>query len=567
MKKMTATVFCLFAFHAFAQTQLHAPLSRDQVVVRAFYEDVSLVRQLSSWRELWSVDRQNQFVVLDVTPVEMDRLTAMGFVLDVDEDWTTRLQVPIKNLSGQQSGIPGFPCYLTVVETFTLAQSFTQSHPNLAEWIDIGDSWEKTADPNEGFDIRVLKLTNRSVAGDKPKLFAMTAIHAREYATAGLSMRFAEHLIDNYGIDADITWLLDYHEIHLLLQANPDGRIRAETGLFWRKNADNDFCTETNSRGIDLNRNFDFFWGCCNGSSTSPCSETFRGPSAGSEPEIQAVQDYIRSIFPDQREGPLEEPAPEDATGVFLDIHAAGGLVIWPYGLTTTQPGNAAALQSMGRKLAFPSDYFPEPISQFVIADGSTVDFAYGELGVAAYGFEVGTSFFQDCQFFEQEILPDNLAALIYAAKSARTPYLSPSGPDSLNLTIAEVWGFVGQTVRLTATIDDTRFNNNNGTEPTQIISAAEVYIDVPPWETQQNPVAFPLQAVDGNFDSLSEAVMVDLDTSSLSPSKHILYLRGRDAGGSWGVVSAIFLELESFGGLLPTWPEQVSILDLIPLL
>ena len=41
--------------------------------------------------------------------------------------------------------------------------------------------------------------------------------------------------------------------------------------------------------GTDNNRNFPFLWDCCGGSSGSPCTQTYRGPSAGSEPETQAV--------------------------------------------------------------------------------------------------------------------------------------------------------------------------------------------------------------------------------------------------------------------------------------
>ena len=51
---------------------------------------------------------------------------------------------------------------------------------------------------------------------------------------------------------------------------------------------------------------------------------------------------------------------------------------------------------------------------------------------MASYTFELGTSFFQDCSTFENTILPDNLQALIYAAKVPRTPYMTPAGPDAL---------------------------------------------------------------------------------------------------------------------------------------
>ena len=55
--------------------------------------------------------------------------------------------------------------------------------------------------------------------------------------------------------------------------------------------------------------------------------------------------------------------------------------------------------------------------------------------GVAAFTFEMGDDFFQDCPTFESIILPDNRAALLYAFKAARRPYQTPAGPDSLQAT------------------------------------------------------------------------------------------------------------------------------------
>ena len=135
--------------------------------------------------------------------------------------------------------------------------------------MDAGDSWEKvTAGGLPGYDMKVLKLTNSAVPGPKPKLFITAAIHAREYTTAELVTRFAEYLVNNYGTNADATWILDHHEIHIMLHTNPDGRKQAETGLSWRKNTNQNYCGVTStSRGADLNRNFAFQWGCCGGSS------------------------------------------------------------------------------------------------------------------------------------------------------------------------------------------------------------------------------------------------------------------------------------------------------------
>ena len=52
------------------------------------------------------------------------------------------------------------------------------------------------------------------------------------------------------------------------------------------------------------------------------------------------------------------------------------------------------------------------------------------------------------------------------------------------------------------------------------------------------------MTAVDGNFDSAVEAVTATVDASELAAGRHILYVRGQDAAGNWGPVSAVFLEV-----------------------
>ena len=73
-----------------------------------------------------------------------------------------------------------------------------------------------------------------------------------------------------------------------------------------------------------------------------------------------------------------------------------------------------------------------------------------------------------------------------------------------------------GDPVQLTATVDDTRFNIHNGTEPTQNIQTAEYTIDVPPWSTNPAPVAYPMAAADGSYNEKIEDVVATMDTSGL---------------------------------------------------
>lgn len=511
------------------------------LVVRAYFSDPQMVADLSTWTEPWEVNYERGYVVLGVTRSEYDHLVIAGFDVELDAELTAQFSRPNVPLPGQgEDTIPGYPCYRTVEGTFNTAASLAAAYPNLATWMDVGDSWEKvTPGGNAGYDMMVLKLTNNAIPGPKPVMFITSAIHAREYTTAELMTRFAEYLVYNYNVDPDVTWVLDNHEVHLMLHTNPDGRKYAETGLSWRKNTNNNYCANTNSRGADLNRNFEFLWGCCGGSSGSECSETYRGASPASEPEVQAVQNHARNVFPDQREDPIDQPAPPDATGLYIDIHSYSELVLWPWGFTATPTGNGTALQTLGRKFAYFNDYFPEQAIGLYPTDGTTDDFIYGDLGVAAYTFELGTSFFQSCSTFENQILPDNMEALKYGMKVPRTPYLTPAGPEALNVAVSNGMINPGDPVVLTGVVNDARFSNNNGVEPTQNIAAAEYYIDTPPWDGG-TPIA--MQPSDGSFNSPAEGVTANLNTNSLPGGRHLLYVRGRDTANNWGPVSAVFL-------------------------
>ncbi|NJN53444.1 MAG: PKD domain-containing protein [Anaerolineae bacterium] len=310
------------------------------------------------------------------------------------------------------------------------------------------------------------------------------------------------------------------------------------------QNTNQNYCSPTSTnRGADLNRNFQFQWGCCPpGSSGNQCDTTYRGPSPASEPEVQAVQNYIFANFADLREPDLNAAAPVTTTGIYLDIHSSGELVLWPWGFTATPTANGTAMQTLGRKMAYFNGHFPEQAIGLYPTDGTTDDFAYGEVGLPAYTFELGTSFFQGCGFFENDILPGNMPALVYTAKAVREPYLAPAGPEAVDITLNSVIVQAGTSVTLTAVLNDTQFSNANGTEPTQNIAAGEVYLDTPPWITETTPIALPMTAVDGTFNSAVEAAEVVVDTSALADGRHMLYVRGQDANDNWGVFSAAFL-------------------------
>ena len=466
----------------------------------------------------------------------------------------------------EAGGIPGFACYRTVEETYASAHALATAYPSLVEWSDVGDSWKKTQDSAEGYDLMVLRLTNEARTGAKPVLFITSALHAREYTIAELTTRFAEQLVAGYGTDADATWLLDHHEVHLLLHVNPDGRKRAEAGLLWRKNHNTAHCSadanqEDQWLGVDLNRNFDFKWGLRPGSSLWTCDETYHGSAADSEPETQAVVEYMASLFPDKR-GPQDtDAAAADTSGVYLDIHSYSKVILYPWMHTVESPApNGPQLRTLGRKLGFFSNY-PAMQSFVHLVSGSAVDYAYGALGVASYTFEIGTSFFQDCGSFERTVLPDNLAALRYALTVARTPYITPAGPDAVGVTTSAgsptTAVSAGAPVALSATFNDSRYNTkgflfpdqeSSPPEATWPIAGGEYYVDVPPWE--ENATAVALTATDGGWDTTEEAAGASIDTTGWSEGQHLIFVRGKDSGAdsaatsddTWGAFSAAFV-------------------------
>lgn len=560
--------------HAAAASELRTKERQRTEIYKAHFPDEATARKaaISFHANLLEADYAKGYLVLELKADEIAALQRFGFRIEPATEFIARRDrfladieaANASRMSRSEAGtatldagiqaIPGYACYLTVEENFAEAEAMVEAHPQLADWFSIGDSWQKLQGQG-GYELRVLKLTNKSIGGDKPKLLINSAIHAREYATTPLVLDFARWLVDGYGTDADATWILDHHEVHLLLHANPDGRKKAEAGILWRKNVNMNYCPHGDWPGADLNRNFTFGWNVTDGvgSSGDQCSQVYRGSHAGSEPEVQALERYIRNLWPDRRGPGHNDPAPADTSGIHLDIHSYSQLVLWPWGTGTEPAPNGDALQTLGRRFAFFNKYTPTQSIGLYPTDGTSDGPSYGELGVAAFTFELGTSFFQDCRTYESTIKPDNLPALVYAAKVSRAPYLLPGGPDVTSLIVFDNDGApVGTPLWIEGIATDERFNNSNGTEPTQNIVSVEAYIGTPPW--MPGAVAVRLEPIDGAFDGKSERFDGVLPTKGLAAGRHIVYVRSQDASGQFGPVSAVFIDVTD-----PQPPEPLN--------
>jgi len=584
-----------------------ADISAESSVARIYYGTSENLEWLRSELDIWEEAVLDKlYVTALLSPIQMDLVKRAGYWIEIDEEQTLLHQqitdaAGMANVAGPENiaeveTIPYFACYRTVEETYIDLAELAVNYPQLAAWVDIGDSYDKiTADGPVGYDLYALQLTNQAIVGPKPKLVILAAIHAREYVTAETATRFAEHLVGQYGHDPDVTWLLDYFEIHILPQANPDGRKIAEAGISWRKNRNPSYGCEAGNYGVDLNRNSSFRWSEGSpGSNTSDdsCSMTYRGPSPASEPEVQAIQRYITAVFPDQRGPLITDAAPDDTMGVFISIHSFAELVLPAWAWTADPAPNREGLMTLGSKFGYFNRY-PVCDDCFGIADGTTDDWTYGEFGVASYTFELGRSFFEPCSNFEEIIYPDNLPALLYAAKAARRPYQNPAGPDVVqfmvngSLVVTGTQIIEGQAITVSVLVDDSRHDNNlPRNPPSQNIQAARYSIDTPSWISPTLVRMFPASGTT-TFTATPTTVMSTtiltttpivtpivtptvipmatptvtpmatptaitptailtavIDTSSLGVGRHLLFVEGQDSDGSWGVPSAIFLDV-----------------------
>ena len=138
------------------------------------------------------------------------------------------------------------------------------------------------------------------------------------------------------------------------------------------------------------------------------------------------IEDYLRSLFPDRRGPDDADAAPSDTDGLFISLHSYSELILFPWGWTRRlvaewrrTPDAGAQVWPLHRLRGLPG--LPKADCLY-LADGTTDDWSYGELGVASYTFELGTAFFQSCSVFEDQILDRGIDALTYAMKARVVP-------------------------------------------------------------------------------------------------------------------------------------------------
>jgi hypothetical protein len=160
--------------------------------------------------------------------------------------------------------------------------------------------------------------------------------HAREHIGPATVQFFVHQFVTLYGKDDTVTDLLDRSELIIVPLLNADGYAYTWTSghRLWRKNRHPIKQDFFGSVGVDLNRNFPAHWGE-GGSSSAPYSDTYMGPSAGSEPEVQALMKFFMNANHTRLVGAI-------------DFHSFSQLVLRPYGWTTDDAPDETLLKKAG---------------------------------------------------------------------------------------------------------------------------------------------------------------------------------------------------------------------------
>jgi len=492
-----------------------------------------------------------------------EAIRAKGLRVTRDRDLAPLSEVSVQSSANEEGVVRRqtfYGGYRTVVEHDAHLDQVESDHSSLAKVYDYGDSWLKVqgrANPN---DLKVICLTNLQ-PGDceldpdstKPRAVVAAAIHARELQTSEIAWRLIDELTDKYGSDADITHIMDTTEVWIMPVLNPDGREIVEGGgnspYLQRKNANDDRgnCsippTSSNHHGVDLNRNASSYDYGGVGTTTNPCEQTYRGTGAASEPEQADLEALFAQLWPDQKGAPTDVVA-ADARGTFISIHSYGDLIFFPAGPGGTAP-NDTELRTMAFRMAHYNGYAAGTGAEILYGTtGTTDDYTYYDLGVASFTYEISpvngpcSGFTPAYSCVDSTLWPLNRDALLYSLRVADSPYVSPQGPTTTSVN-APATVAPGAALRLDAVIDDDAFGNNNAgvnRPAARSVTAAEYYLDASPL---QGGTPLAMAPTDGAFNETGEAVTASIPTASLSPGNHTVYVRGRNAAGFWGPVSA----------------------------
>ena len=320
--------------------------------------------------------------------------------------------------------------YHTYNETNALLRQLESRYPNLARVTTIGYSIE-------GRELNVIKISDNAGSEEaEPNIWVMGCHHAREWISVEVPLLFAQYLLEHYQDNADVRRAVDGAQLYIIPLLNPDGlEFSIHTYRMWRKNRRNNGDL---TWGVDINRNYGYMWGYDNeGSSPNSYYEDYRGPSPFSEPETDAIRQFLLAHPP---------------AGT-ISYHNFSQLIIYPWGYTHTPAPDAAEMNAIAAEMSDLIYQVSGRVYQYgsaevlYLTNGDLLDWVYGTFGTPAFTVELPPEYLVLGGFFTsiemiESAFNENLPSMLYfvnyfiskdsenPAPAVKTSELSPKRLD-----------------------------------------------------------------------------------------------------------------------------------------
>ena len=325
--------------------------------------------------------KEGVFLDLTVTESETIELISRDIELEVlIEDLTSYYKARNRPATNHDFPLGSMQGNYTLDELNERFDELQAQYPNIiSNKVIIGESVE-------GRDIWAFKVSdNPNIDEDEPEVLYTALTHSREPLGMMNLIYFVQLLAEEQNSNTELEYLISNREMWFIPIVNPDGYaynelIEPNGGGMHRKNRLNTNCGNGSNRGVDLNRNYGFGWGSNDtGSSPNPCSATYRGDAEFSEPETQAVRDFIIN---------------HDFNNV-LHYHCYSNVYIHPWGNGSfPEDPDSSTLVDIGREMARYNGY-PVGTGLSTIGytvNGDAVDWTYGDQSIISYVPEVGST-------------------------------------------------------------------------------------------------------------------------------------------------------------------------------
>ncbi|XP_063903678.1 carboxypeptidase B-like [Zophobas morio] len=269
---------------------------------------------------------------------------------------------PQEDLDGRKGYRLTWNYYHNLDDIYDYLHYLEATFPKLCTVTTIGDSVE-------GRPIKLLRISNKNP--NNKAVFVEGGIHAREWISPAAVTYIINQLISNYDDEPSYIKNLDWYFVPVL---NPDGYTYTyNVDRLWRKNRAQSKTSDC--VGVDLNRNWGYDWGS-NGSSTDPCSNSYRGTKPFSEPETASVAKFFINNPDIQWVG-------------YLAVHSYGQFIVYPWGdpnriVEDYEDLNDAGIQAAERIIQGGGEpYTVGPVGIVLYkASGSSMDWAKGSAAI-----------------------------------------------------------------------------------------------------------------------------------------------------------------------------------------